>query len=1203
MNHAVILTLILLMTSSQILTQEAHVYGSDQNASSNASGGEHPGAFSSSDPLQIFLYVRNNFVYEPYYGYMKGVNGTLNAGSGNDYDQAAALVYLLRQANIKARYVNGKISLTMDGLENWLGVESSGAALKLLDQSGVPYQTQSDGAQTLIQIEHVWAEAYLNGAWVPMDPSFKQYDYHKSVMIYPPGVPPLPMPKGTAVGSYGVAGIDTGQILRTVESIRAESARVVADLNYTYPLAYRTIVPVQDFSVASKLQAKGGFDDIPDSATYYVEVTIPSFDFSVYDFMFAHNVSARYPTTSLSESRVSLYFAPADEETLKYMQSFPNGLEDDKLDLGKVWMRPVLRLNSAQGIVGDPMPLGYFMPLNVRVLLGGRVACEECAGQFFPQVGTWNSVLINTGDNLDDTVLEGRIAQFRESILALGHRDVLADDVFGALFDMQGRTFFDMVDMQSLRMQSNFEVRSVHTVDVALTGFRYKWVQTGNALHLRWAGSSMDWQIVGWQGGVSSIGNANSELVYNLMWGGMTSYLEGQIIHVLYQTGPVSSGTLLEAANEQGIPIFIVDKNNWNVVSPQLSLSQILMNQLEDAVYGGWTVIVPQHEVTTTSLAMTLSENTALQPTQFGTYVGTPWIQFDRIGRSKWRITSQSLLTSNGGASGTTTPAEYYAMYNPPKPPPKNKPVPSWLVNILSTDLFPYVPDKYHQIWNEAMGGLFWHGALELGGVLLVGAAAGFTVPAVAAGVLIAGTALIIYDLYKIGKEAYKISAEEYEQHRREAQNNLDSSNVESRAIESGASLNAQSQQQSWLPTLPLSAASWTAHGSLLSVLGGSAGSVRLEAGSDSYYPRMLVGTLDLTFLEQYNLDAFLATIEETFLAGSADGRSASAFGMYLADENGHVSGFDPLTDATHLEVNYVYQFDRDGNATAPQHLGLWTPAPGDYSLVVSGATNQDLHLTINAYPLTRSQDRTVQVPRGTSVAVPLSISYSNGTLRASLGDPVPAAFIRLQEPADRTIRGQLVDSHLTGLSGEKVDLFYQSPLNGTAWTRVDSVTTAADGGFTLNWDNAPPGETTVMAAFGRARAFARVSVGFPVTARLLDMGGEPLTDREVTITANNKTASSMMHDGSVTFEAYPGYNVMSADTLVKTVVYTPAPCNPITVQLNIQAAATTSTAGSTSSTLTAPTSLPSAVILAAAVLAMLLIAGAVIIRKRTKRG
>ena len=53
-----------------------------------------------NDPLRIFNFVRNQIRYEHYYGCKKGAALTLLEKSGNDFDQCALLVSLLREAKV-----------------------------------------------------------------------------------------------------------------------------------------------------------------------------------------------------------------------------------------------------------------------------------------------------------------------------------------------------------------------------------------------------------------------------------------------------------------------------------------------------------------------------------------------------------------------------------------------------------------------------------------------------------------------------------------------------------------------------------------------------------------------------------------------------------------------------------------------------------------------------------------------------------------------------------------------------------------------------------------------------------------------------------------------------------------------------------------------------------------------------------------------
>ena len=76
----------------------------------------------SDDALQIFNFVRNTIAYEHYYGSKKGAVLTLLERSGNDLDQCALLVALLKAAGLSPRYVTGTQLIPYDDAASWLGL-------------------------------------------------------------------------------------------------------------------------------------------------------------------------------------------------------------------------------------------------------------------------------------------------------------------------------------------------------------------------------------------------------------------------------------------------------------------------------------------------------------------------------------------------------------------------------------------------------------------------------------------------------------------------------------------------------------------------------------------------------------------------------------------------------------------------------------------------------------------------------------------------------------------------------------------------------------------------------------------------------------------------------------------------------------------------------------------------------------------------
>ena len=145
----------------------------------------------NDDPVAIYNWVRNNIEYIPSYGSIQGADYTLQHGKGNAFDTASLLIALLRASNIPARYAYGTVQIPVDRVMNWVGgVDVPEAAQQLLGQGGIPNTALIQGGKiTHIEMEHIWVEAWVDyfpsrGAkhvtgdqWIPLDASFKQYDF------------------------------------------------------------------------------------------------------------------------------------------------------------------------------------------------------------------------------------------------------------------------------------------------------------------------------------------------------------------------------------------------------------------------------------------------------------------------------------------------------------------------------------------------------------------------------------------------------------------------------------------------------------------------------------------------------------------------------------------------------------------------------------------------------------------------------------------------------------------------------------------------------------------------------------------------------------------------------------------------------------------------------------------------------------------
>ncbi|WP_054692759.1 transglutaminase-like domain-containing protein [Geotalea toluenoxydans] len=186
--------------------------------------------------MLIYEWVKNNVETEWYWGAMKGAEETLRQKSGNDADQSALLVALLRASGFPARYVKGTMEF-FPGIErakNLIGLDDPAKIYTFLQKAGIPVKPViAAGRIVNLQAEHLWVESYIpysnyRGAvidehgkiWVALDTSIKPQGYTRTQGA---GVP------ADMLGTFRSEYLGELQVLAPIDSLKDKLNKSLAD--------------------------------------------------------------------------------------------------------------------------------------------------------------------------------------------------------------------------------------------------------------------------------------------------------------------------------------------------------------------------------------------------------------------------------------------------------------------------------------------------------------------------------------------------------------------------------------------------------------------------------------------------------------------------------------------------------------------------------------------------------------------------------------------------------------------------------------------------------------------------------------------------------------------------------------------------------------------------------------------------------------
>lgn len=586
--------------------------------------------------VKIYEWVRNNIEYVPTYGSIQGADMCLQTKQCNDFDTASLLIALLRASNISARYVYGTIELPVEKVMNWVGgATDPRTAANILATNGIPAKViVSGGAVKAVQLEHAWVKAWIDyipsrGAvhkqgdtWIPLDPSFKQYNYTTGIDVK--SVVPFDAQtfidqiktSATINETEGyVTNVSSTLVQQTMQSYQTS---VQSYITQNYPnatvgdvlgkkeiakqvfgilpatLPYKTVTTGSEFAkVNSQYQATISFA-IPDQWDIDLglayTITLPQIAGKKITLSFS-------PATANDEAIINSYLPkPHADGTPIQPSELPSSLPAYLINL-----KPELRIDGQVVATGATTTMGRALPFTMSLNEPGNGISNidniVTAGEYFG-IGIDPARIGTDALNKLKTKLEATKAKLE----AQSYSGLTKDDIVGDMLYATISSYFaeldtnDDITARTMGM-IRYRATSIGMFSLSLSTNDFFGVPVSASPR----GMMMDVDRI-MQTVFSKDGDMTKVKQYMLLSGSKSSELEHSVPERLLSTpnNPVqgiSAVKALQLANDQGIPIYTVAQSNIATILPQLQIDPSAISDIQNAVNAGKIVTVSKTNV------------------------------------------------------------------------------------------------------------------------------------------------------------------------------------------------------------------------------------------------------------------------------------------------------------------------------------------------------------------------------------------------------------------------------------------------------------------------------------------------------------------------------------------------------------------------------------------------------------------------------
>ncbi len=594
-------------------------------------------------PVKIYNWVRNNIEYAPTYGSIQGADMCMQTKLCNDMDTASLLIALLRTSGIHAHYVYGTIQLPIEKVKNWVGgFTDSMEALRLLASAGVPTKGLTVGGQVAyVQMEHVWVEAFIDyipsrGArhknghgdmWIPLDASYKQYSYTQGLDIKS-AVPFdaqsfINQIQSTATidqtAGY-VTNVNSDFIQQTMQDYQTQVQNYISQ---NYPnatvgdvLGKKDIVQ-QNFSyllgtLPYKTIVKGAtYSNMPDNYRHKLAFNITK---DIYDEFVGTPIIITKSLPELAGKKITLSYSPATSADEAVINSYlpkphadgtpiqPNELPSS-LPAYLINLKPELRIDGVVVATGTSVGMGNKETFTMTFSGPGQNANDVISNDV--TAGQYLGIGLDLGKISPDqmTALKNKLEATKAKLDGQDFIGLTKDDVLGDLLYTAATAYYaqlDVIDFATARTMGVAALRlpseNIFSSELRVSTF------FGSPFSVGYGGLAMDVDRV--ISLVKALNGDNNKSVQFMLSSGMdSSALEHAVPEQMFSTlsNPaygISAIKALAIANNQGIPIFMINQSNMSSILPQLQLNGGTIDDIKNAVNAGKIVTVSKSDIT-----------------------------------------------------------------------------------------------------------------------------------------------------------------------------------------------------------------------------------------------------------------------------------------------------------------------------------------------------------------------------------------------------------------------------------------------------------------------------------------------------------------------------------------------------------------------------------------------------------------------------